>query len=230
MKKIGLTGNQLKIIGLAAMTIDHIGLIFLPQYVILRIIGRLAFPIFAYMIAEGCRYTKNMYRYFGLMAGCAVACQVVGYLTTGSLCQCVLVTFSLAVALIAILRNAAKKRTPAAWLAAAGAMAAVFFLARILPELLPGTDYKIDYGFWGVLLPVLLYFCKTKWGKLGMAAAVLLLVSYEIGSVQMFSLLTLPLLALYNGQRGKLRMKYLFYIYYPAHLAALYLLTSFLYA
>ncbi len=228
MKKIELTGNQLKIIGLAAMTIDHVGLILLPQYVILRIIGRLAFPIFAYMIAEGCRYTRNMYRYFGLMAGCAAVCQVVDYLATGSLYQCILVTFSLSVALIGLIRNAAAKKSPAAWLAAAGAMAAVFFLTRVVPELLSGTDYDVDYGFWGVMLPVLLYFCRTKCGKLGMAAAVLLLVSYDIGSVQIFSLLTLPLLALYNGQRGKLRMKYLFYIYYPAHLAALYLLTSFL--
>ena len=58
-----LTGNQLKIFALIAMTLDHIGLELLPQYPFLRIIGRLAFPLFAYMIAEGCRYTKNRTRY-----------------------------------------------------------------------------------------------------------------------------------------------------------------------
>ena len=51
--KRGLTGNQLKLIALITMTIDHIGYILLPQYRILRIIGRLAFPIYAYMIAVG---------------------------------------------------------------------------------------------------------------------------------------------------------------------------------
>ena len=59
----GLSGNQLKIIALIAMTIDHIGLQFLPHVTILRIIGRLAFPIFAYMIAEGCLHTRNRRRY-----------------------------------------------------------------------------------------------------------------------------------------------------------------------
>ena len=58
-KKIGLTNNQLKIIAMISMLIDHIGLQMFPDLLIFRIIGRLAFPIFAYMIAEGCFYTKN---------------------------------------------------------------------------------------------------------------------------------------------------------------------------
>ena len=49
----GLTGNQLKLIALFAMTCDHVGLQLLPDVLILRILGRLALPIFAYMIAEG---------------------------------------------------------------------------------------------------------------------------------------------------------------------------------
>ena len=55
----GLSNDRLKIIAAAAMLIDHIGAYLLPQVRILRIIGRIAFPIFAFMIAEGCRYTKN---------------------------------------------------------------------------------------------------------------------------------------------------------------------------
>ena len=57
----GLTGNQLKLIALITMTIDHVGMMLLPQLRILRAIGRIAFPIFAYMIAEGCRYTHSAY-------------------------------------------------------------------------------------------------------------------------------------------------------------------------
>ncbi|MBR6552622.1 MAG: hypothetical protein IKT89_07260, partial [Clostridia bacterium] len=64
MKKFGLTNNQLKIIAMFSMLLDHIGKVLLPQYPILQIIGRLAFPIFAFMIAEGCFYTKNKTRYF----------------------------------------------------------------------------------------------------------------------------------------------------------------------
>ena len=59
----GLTGNQLKLIAVITMTIDHIGLAFFPQQMLFRVIGRLAFPIYAYMIAEGCRYTRSMGKY-----------------------------------------------------------------------------------------------------------------------------------------------------------------------
>ena len=57
-----------------------------------------------------------------------------------------------------------------------------------------------------------------------MFAIGLCLLSYSCGGIQWYGLATLPLLALYNGKRGRIRLKYLFYIYYPAHLAALYLL------
>lgn len=45
----GLTGNQLKLLAMLAMTLDHIGYILLPQVRLLRIAGRLAFPVFAYI-------------------------------------------------------------------------------------------------------------------------------------------------------------------------------------
>ena len=54
-----LTKNQLKILAMVCMTLDHIGAAFFPQAVWLRVIGRLAFPLFSYCIAEGCRYTRN---------------------------------------------------------------------------------------------------------------------------------------------------------------------------
>lgn len=55
----GISATALKIIGMIAMTIDHIGYFLFPQIEAFRIIGRIAYPIFAYMIAEGCRYTRN---------------------------------------------------------------------------------------------------------------------------------------------------------------------------
>ena len=61
--KFGLTNNQLKIIAMVSMALDHIGLLFFPDVMLFRALGRIAFPIFAYMIAEGCRYTKNRAKY-----------------------------------------------------------------------------------------------------------------------------------------------------------------------
>lgn len=75
-KFAGLTGNQLKLLALIAMTCDHVGLQLLPQFIILRIIGRLAAPLFAYMIAEGCRYTHDRGRYLGRLLGMAALCQI----------------------------------------------------------------------------------------------------------------------------------------------------------
>ena len=81
----GLTGNQLKLLALIAMTCDHVGYQLLPQYEFLRTIGRLAFPIFAYMIAEGAKYTKNRLRYFLQMFGCGLLCSIVYFVAMGSL-------------------------------------------------------------------------------------------------------------------------------------------------
>ena len=70
-----LSGNMLKIIAAVTMLVDHAGILFFPSQNIYRIIGRLAFPIFAYMIAEGCKYTRNKIRYFAMIFGLAAVCQ-----------------------------------------------------------------------------------------------------------------------------------------------------------
>ena len=98
--KFGFTNNQLKIIAMVSMLCDHIGILFFPGLEIFRIIGRIAFPIFAFMIAEGCRYTKNRAKYLGMIMAMAIAFQAVYFVAMGSLYQGSLVTFSLAIILI----------------------------------------------------------------------------------------------------------------------------------
>ena len=119
----GLSGNQLKLLALFAMTCDHVGLQLLPQFIILRIIGRLAAPLFAYMIAEGCRYTHDRGRYLGRLLGMAALCQIAYFAAMRSLYQCIFVTFSLSVCLIYTLDNAVRRRTPVSVLSAAAAVA-----------------------------------------------------------------------------------------------------------
>lgn len=228
MIKKGLTGNQLKLIAMITMTVDHVGMVFFPTQVIFRIIGRLAYPIFAWMIAEGCRYTKSRPRYLGLMASMAALYQTVYFVVAGSLYQCILVTFSLSICLIFLTGKAMETKKFTAWLAVCGGICAVFFLTEVLPATVPGTDFSVDYGFWGVMLPVLIYLGRSKWQKLCLGAAALLILASTIGDIQLFALLALPLLALYNGRRGKWKMKYFFYIYYPAHLVAIYFIDMLL--
>ena len=59
-----LSGNALKLIAAAAMVVDHAGLMFFPGNLLPRILGRLAYPIFAFMIAEGSKYTRSRKKYF----------------------------------------------------------------------------------------------------------------------------------------------------------------------
>lgn len=219
-KKPGLTGNQLKLIALVTMTCDHIGADLLPQVNVLRIIGRLAMPIFAYMIAQGCHYTKNKKKYLLTIAATALLCQLVYFFVMGSLYQCILVTFSLSIGLIYTLDAAIKRPSIKSIGVSVLAFVTVWVITNRLDNVLPG--FHVDYGLFGVLLPVLIWLGKSKWQSIFLCGVGLVLLSRG-GTTQWFSLLSLPLLALYNGNRGTPKLKYLFYIYYPAHLVLIWL-------
>lgn len=227
MRKIRLSNNQLKLIALLTMTVDHIGMLLFPRVLLFRYVGRLAFPIFAFMIAEGCSHTRSLPGYLKSMALVAALCQVVSFLATRSLMMGIFVTFSLSIGLIMLLKNARQKQTTGAKLLFFFAVAAVLAITEALPVLLRGTDFGVDYGFIGVALPVCVYAVRGKWPKLAVSAAALSLLAVYSGWVgQWLGLLALPLLALYNGQRGKWKLKWLFYLYYPAHLAILWLIAA----
>ena len=219
--KLQLTSNELKLIALVSMTIDHIGYFLLPQYKLLRILGRIAFPIFAYMIAEGCRYTSNRLRYFLGILGLGILVQLLFWYTRQSLYQHILITFSMSIALIFSLRQAAEKG--GVWILVSGlALALAGFVCLLLKHYLPKRGFSVDYGLCGVLLPVLIYVAQTRTQRLLATAIGLIAVSLSFSNnIQWYSLLALPLLALYNGQRGTSRLKYLFYAYYPLHLLIL---------
>ncbi len=215
----GLTGNQLKILALVTMTMDHVGMYLLPGVTVLRIFGRLSLPIYAYMIAEGCKHTRSMGRYLGRLATMASLCQVVYFIFMDSLYQCILVTFCLSVLLIWVLDRAWKKPGVCTVLTAVTGVCLCFAACEVLPSLLPHTDFQIDYGFIGVLLPVLVYFTRRKCLFLALG---LVLLSLTREATQWWSLAAVPLLMLYNGKRGTWNIGPLFYWYYPCHLAVLY--------
>lgn len=217
-----LSNNQLKIIGIITMTIDHIGVYLFPQCEILRIIGRLAFPIFAYMIAEGCAYTKNRRRYLGTLCLVAILYQTAYFALTKSLYMGIFVTFSLSVAFIYVMDFARTHKNHIGMSVLLVALACVLVITDALPKIIRG--FLIDYGFAGVILPALVYGVKTKRDKLFMLSLGLVLLSGIYGGVQWYSLLTVPLLALYNQTRGKIKMKSFFYIYYPLHMTVIYLI------
>ena len=92
----------------------------------------------------------------------------------------------------------------------AGAVALVWYLNQSL---------TIDYGFWGCMLPVFAALAHgTESDCVPMNTAMLgiglIFLSCSLGLLQFFCLAALPLLYAYNGKRGKLNLKYFFYIFY----------------
>lgn len=212
-----LSGNALKILAALFMTIDHVGVLLLPDVRLCRILGRLALPIFAFMIAEGCKYTRSRPKYFGTVFALGVFCQIVYYFVDRTLYFSILITFSLSILTIYALQFWKDRKTGPATLVFFAAVTAVYWLNRV---------FTIDYGFWGCMLPVFAAaFQGTKKDRLpvhiGMLGIGLVLLARDVGGDQYYSLLALPLLWCYNGKRGKWNLKYFFYIFYPLHLAVL---------
>lgn len=212
-----LTGNALKILAAIFMTLDHAGFLLFPQYPVFRILGRLSMPIFAYMIAEGCKYTRNRRKYFGMIFGLGSVCQAVYYLFAGDTYLSILITFSLSILTVYALQYCKQKKTVLSGLVFAAVVAAIYGLNQKL---------TIDYGFWGCMLPVFATLLHgTKYDCPAVSTLLLgiglIPLSLSIGGDQFYSLFTLPILLAYNGKRGKANLKYFFYIFYPVHLVVL---------
>ncbi|MBR1931314.1 MAG: hypothetical protein IJ833_07600 [Lachnospiraceae bacterium] len=205
------------------MTIDHIGLVLLDNYIPFRYAGRLAFPLFGYMLAEGCYYTRNKRRHFAGILLLGLLCQAVYLVVEHSIYQGILITFCLSILTIyAIIWARDRQGQWWRWLLPVAMLGLDLFLCKGLPMLLPGTDYAMDYGIWGVLFPVLVSLSRNRRIKWCLAAAGLVFLSISMGNWQWYSLLALIPIWFYNGQKGVWNTKYLFYIYYPVHLIIIY--------
>lgn len=201
-----MTGFQLKLLAMLAMTADHIGAVFFPEIPLLRWIGRLAMPVLCFFIGEGLRHTRSPRRYLLRLTGFALLSELpfdlafYGGIEWGHQN----VYFTLALGLLALW--AIQSWGMEGWLLA--------LTAALAAELL-----GCDYGMYGVLLILLLdRFHRARSEQL--AAAALLNLAFFGLQTQTLSLIALPLLWLYNGKRGRDDRR-LFYLYYPAHLCVL---------
>jgi hypothetical protein len=232
-----LSGNALKILAAIFMVIDHVGVLLFPKVEILRIIGRLAFPIFAYLLAEGAKYTKNKLRYLLTMAAFALAIQLGYYIFDGSLTMSVMLTFTLSLMIIfSIDLFKAAIFTPSTSTLKKVCYGLIILGSMILAAVLHAI-FDLDYDFSGCMLPVfpalfttpkvkeppaLFEKLDTKPYRLFAMAIGTLALSFDFGGIQFYGLLALPLLALYSEARGRFKMKYFFYFFYPLHLIILY--------
>ena len=227
----GISGGVLKWIALLSMLIDHTGAVLLEngQYIagtwtttwvtvdiVLRCIGRLAFPIFCFLLVQGFLHTRDVKKYllrllvFGIVSELPfdLAFQRsafdLGYQN---------VYFTLALGLLAIwlwqkLDGPGLRRVGAA--AAALACAGLAWLA------------KTDYGGWGVLVILVMYLLRDKPLLRNLASAAALAFA---SLLEVFGFLDFILFRYYNGERGR-QPKYLFYLFYPVHIGLLWLIRT----
>ncbi|MGN0459912.1 MAG: TraX family protein [Ruminococcus sp.] len=223
-----ISGNALKLFALVCMTIDHIGSHILNDYTPFRIIGRLAFPIFAYMIAEGCKYTHNKLKYFLTIFIEGVILQVFIFLLSDSRNMNVLITFSISIGLIYAVDYAMHSQSPYRWILPMAGIVGTLFLCGKLPVSFFNLDFHIDYDFFGVMLPVMVYIFENKVLKLLMFTLGLVFLSISLAPIEWWSLLSVIPIAFYSGERGKLKIKYFFHIYYPLHVVIILAIEEFI--
>ena len=224
MKKF-LNSNHLKLIAITAMTIDHLAWLLFPGFqtawyvVLLHIIGRLTAPIMWFFIVEGYNHTHNLKKYITRLFAFAIVshfaycfCFGISYIPN-SIFNATSVLWSLAwsVVLMAILDNDKINKYlkillfigiflitfPSDW--SCIAVFAIIFMNKYKDNF----KKKMLMMFVGILMYVAVYyFC----------------IDHFYGLLQLATLLSIPVLYFYNSERGKLNLKYLFYVYYPLHL------------
>lgn len=203
-----LSGSTLKMLALALMTADHIGAFLLSPSngITLRLIGRMAFPIFAFLLAEGYSHTANPKRYAGRLLLLALLSEVpMDLMMTGTPWNwdCQNIMWTLLLGLTAMYAWDNLKGIPVLRVAA--------------PLAITGMAWVInaDYLIWGAFLPLLFHLLRTTPPARLLSGAAL--------SQNSFQACSYIFIALYNGQRGFIRGKWKWacYFYYPVHMLAI---------
>jgi hypothetical protein len=240
MKLKVINRDALKILAMAFMLLDHMWATVIPGNQWMTFVGRMAFPIFAFQIAEGFVYTSDFSKYAKRLLVFAIVAEVPFNLFYSSSLlypfhQNVLFTLLLGLLAIRFLDNFAKERTPKN-----GALAVIVLLGTTLAASLGMTDY----GATGVWTVVLFYLTKDRpysW-LLQLAGMYLLNVQFFSGmyipvelfgkvyefQTQGFAILSLIPIHLYNGKKGSGSkvLQYGMYVFYPLHMFILYLVHS----
>ena len=244
-----MSSFTLKIIAIVSMFIDHLKDGILKEYSVLNVIGRIAFPLFAFQAAIGYEKTKNVYKYMQRMLIFAIISEIPFYLfsknfTGGTLKVDVIFTLLFGIFAMYIwdykLKNKEEKENNSSkielvldsiftWTIKIMLLIVLFFIADI---------GKFDYGGLGVLFVLIIHLFFKDGRKIIFAILYLAYCIYEFKEpfiiyhnmkaipYIVFMYVPIILMLLYNGKKGP-SMKYFFYFFYPIHLTAI-LLVSYL--
>lgn len=229
-KKKGIPGSVLKWVAVISMFIDHCTAVLVEgswsaglrtvsynQYLFLRGVGRLAFPIYCFLLAEGLLHTRDVKKYLLRLGVFALVSEVpfdLAFRRTFFTLNYQNVFFTLLFGLLglAVWRWLTEKKDfRAAWWRQLLGLVCIAAMA-VVAELC-----NTDYGWQGVTVISLMYLLRTLPALRDLGSfSVLYLSSY----LELAALPDVLLFRLYNGERGR-QSKYFFYIFYPTHLLLL---------
>lgn len=222
-----MTSFILKIIAIIAMLFDHVGYIIFKKFTFMNYIGRLAFPIFAFGISEGYKYTKDLKKYFLRLGIFALISQIPYMLflnSIGSNDFTLNIFFTLILGLLAI---TIYEKVNNKYLG---------LLFVLLCSIIAHFGH-FDYGWFGIAAIFIFHIFKDKKSLMNLSFIIATFVNYlynyvitlriEYLFIILFCCLSLILINLYNGKKGK-DIKYILYLFYPLHLIVLYLLNLFI--
>jgi hypothetical protein len=232
---MGLNSAQLKIIAMLTMLIDHVGAVLFPQLIVLRIIGRIAFFIFAFELVEGFFHTSNVGNYilrlilFGIVSEFCFDFAFNGSMTFFH--QNVMFELALGLIMMWFLEYFKDYSSQLLrWLLSI----IVVFVAMFISEIT-----MLDYSSFGIMMILVFYLTRNLKYK-GYFQFIMLFIinayimmAYNIPiaginvPIQVFGLTSLIFIAMYNGEKGKIN-KYFVYAFYPVHLLILGLINYFI--
>lgn len=216
-----LSGSALKVIAILSMVIDHCAYFLMDgntvHYEVMRCVGRIAFPVFAFLVAEGFAHTRNRKIYFGQLLFFAVVSEILWYLLNGADgTHNVMFTLALGVVALAVFEKLKKDST--------------LCICTILFIALFATWSGFDYEWRGVLMIVIFYLsgCPNRIAfpsrKIVRLLCVFpLMLHYGI----IGAMLACMVIFMYDGTRGFIQgsiAKYVFYAFYPIHLGIIFLI------
>lgn len=200
-----------KIIAIVTMLIDHVGLVFFPDQIVFRLIGRLAFPFFAWGIASGYVKTRNVYKYGWRLLLLALISQLFFYLVIDKEILNICFTLLLGLAAIFFYENKLNNKFLSYFL---------LFIVLILPFIVP-----LDYGLYGIVMIMFFHIFKNKFViPLQSGLTIIRVFLLPQSFWQIFAIPSFFIIHYFEKYDFKIN-KYLQYSFYPLHLLLIYLIT-----
>ncbi len=257
-KRLSLNGNTLKLIAIITMLIDHLTYVFIEAGILPKInasyiggqsldytsedymfwsmmdvigrgIGRLAFPIFVFLLVEGFLHTRNVWKYALRLGLFAIISEIPFDMAFNKeffnwQYQSVYVTLLIGLLMMVGFEAVANRFS--------GKISIVLTQTLIFIVALAASHFAFcDYAEMGIAMIAAVYFTRNRRNFTWLAVLIAMIITIPVvnsSPIEVIGCLSFLLIALYNGERGNFSLKYLFYAFYPAHLLILGLINIFI--